>query len=212
MSDARQETVSDIVAEMRIGDLCAADTSARQMYINDFLAGYADRIEAAWKREIKATTEKFSRVGNAATVRGIAQEMLNTSMQEITAEVVCGWAMRLAAACEQSVTDCNHLGNAAKMREALEQAQRVLHCAIGADIIKGEDAHKAFNTVIAAISAPPRNCDIGTGNEQAERFDEFCYNHRSREKGCGDCPLLGGGPCCELAWAQMPYGEGGAKC
>ena len=54
MSGARQETVADIVAEMRIGDLCAADTSARQMYINDFLASYADRIEVAWKRESEA--------------------------------------------------------------------------------------------------------------------------------------------------------------
>lgn len=46
------ETINDIVAEMRIGDLCAEDTSAsRPEYINDFLASYADRIEAAWKRE-----------------------------------------------------------------------------------------------------------------------------------------------------------------
>lgn len=56
-----------------------------------------------------------------------------------------------------------------------------------------------------------RNCDVGTADEQAERFDEFCYNHRSREKGCGDCPLLDGVSCCELAWAQMPYGEGETK-
>ena len=48
MSNERQEAVADIVAEMRIGDLCAEDTSAsRPEYINDFLAGYADRIEAA---------------------------------------------------------------------------------------------------------------------------------------------------------------------
>ena len=48
MSDERQETIADIVAEMRIGDLCAEDTSAsRPEYINDFLASYADRIEAA---------------------------------------------------------------------------------------------------------------------------------------------------------------------
>ena len=57
-----------------------------------------------------------------------------------------------------------------------------------------------------------RNCDVGTSKEQSLRFDEFCYNHRSREKGCGDCPLLEGGPCCELAWTQMPYEEGGAEC
>ena len=64
----------------------------------------------------------------------------------------------------------------------------------------------------AKVVGQTRNCDVGTAEEQAERFDEFCYNHRSREKGCGDCPLLEGGPCCELAWLQMPYGEGGAKC
>ena len=175
------ETINDIMREMRIGDLCAEDTSAaRPAYINDILASYADRIEAAWKREREAgaaaaqicgeigemvgreaTTEKSSAVGNAGTVRGIAQEMLNTSMQEITAEVVYGWASRLADACKQSVTDCNQLGNTAKMREALEQAKRVLHCAaIVSDILKGEDARKAFNAVTAALSSSPRNCDV----------------------------------------------------
>ena len=182
MSDERQETIADIVAEMRIGDLCAEDTSAsRPEYINDVLASYADRIEAAAKRESEAgaeaaqicgeigeiigreaTTDESSAVGNAGTVREVAQEMLNTSMQAVTAKRINGWASRLAEACD------------------------------------------------AALSAPPRNCDIGTAEEQAERFDEFCYNHRSREKGCGDCPLLEGGPC-ELAWTQMPYGEGGAR-
>ena len=122
------ETINDIVREMRIGDLCAEDTVARSMYINDFLASYADRIEAAWKREQEAgaeaaqicgeigeivgreaTTEKSSAVGNADIVREVAQEMLNTSMQDITAEVVYGWASRLADACKQSVTDCNQL-------------------------------------------------------------------------------------------------------
>ena len=134
------ETINDIVREMRIGDLCAEDTSAaRPAYINDILASYADRIEAAWKREQEAgaaaaqicgeigeivgreaTTEKSSAVGNANAVRGIAQEMLNTSMQEITAERINEWATRLAAACEQPVTDCNQLGNTAAMREAKE--------------------------------------------------------------------------------------------
>ena len=67
MNNARQETVADIVREMRIGDLCAADTSAsRPEYINDFLASYADRIEAAAKREREATTEKSSKVGTDA--------------------------------------------------------------------------------------------------------------------------------------------------
>ena len=169
MSNARQETVADIVREMRIGDLCAEDTTAaRPEYINDFLASYAGRIEAAWEREIKATTEKSSRVGNAATVREVAQEMLNTSMQAVTAERINGWASRLAEACEQTVTNCNQLGNTL------------------------------------------RNCDVGTAEEQSERYEKFCYAHRSREKGCGDCPLCDI-VCCGFAWLQMPYEEGGAK-
>ena len=198
MSDARQETVADIVREMRIGDLCAEDTVARSMYINDFLASYADRIEAAWKREQEAgaeaaqicgeigeivgreaTTEKSSAVGNADIVREVAQEMLNTSMQDITAEVVYGWASRLADACKQSVTDCNQLGNTAKMREALEQAKRVLHCAIVSDILKGEDARKAFNAITAALSAPPRNCDRYTDYGKALRAFENDENAKS---------------------------------
>ena len=188
MSDARQETVADIVREMRIGDLCAEDTVARSMYINNFLASYADRIEAAWKREREAgaaaaqicgeigemvgreaATEKSSAVGNADIVREVAQEMLNTSMQDITAEVVYGWASRLADACKQSVTDCNQLA------ETL------------------------------------RNCDVGTAEEQAQRFKKFCYIYPLN---CRGCPLKNIGSIhndCAIFWAQMPYEQGGAK-
>lgn len=210
MSNERQETVADIVAEMRIGDLCAGDTtSARPEYINDFLASYADRIEAAWKREQEATTEKSLVVGNAATVRGIAQEMLNTSMQDTTAERINGWAMRLAEACEQSVTDCNQLGNAVAMREALEAIKDTLDKwrLNGVEYWQYSELFDIANTV---LSAPPRNCDVGTAEEQSERYEKFCYAHRSREKGCGGCPLCDI-VCCGFAWLQMPYEEGGAK-
>ena len=62
----------------------------------------------------------------------------------------------------------------------------------------------------SALSAPPRNCDVGTVAEQDERFYKYCYNHRSHEICCGKCPIFGE-PCCELAWSQMPYEEGDAK-
>ena len=183
MSDKRQETIADIVAEMRIGDLCAEDTSAsRPEFINDFLASYADRIEAAWMREREAgaeaaqicgeigeivgretTTEKSSAVGNADIVREVAQEMLNTSMQEITAERINGWAMRLAEACEQPVTDCNQLNNAAAMREALEKVRFYLPYLLQYvrlhDAQSGGYYEKKLEVVNAALSAPPRNCD-----------------------------------------------------
>ena len=99
-----------------------------------------------------------------------------------------------------------------------------IRCASNSDVIFEYDYTKCPQVIQFAkddcdrmnreveIGRPFRNCDVGTVKEQAERFDEFCYNHRSREKGCGDCPLLEGGPCCELAWMQMLYEEGGAKC
>ena len=63
----------------------------------------------------------------------------------------------------------------------------------------------------AKVVGQTRNCDVGTADEQSARFDAHCRKHM----GCFTCPLRekdGGVPKhCELAWAQMPYGEGGAK-
>lgn len=114
MSNEKQETIADIVREMRIGDLCANDTSARSMYINDFLSSYADRIEAA---------------------------------------------------VNQLVTNCNNLGNAARMREALVKAdaafRRISQSAwfIDANFSETKEVMDAGNAVTSALSATPRNCD-----------------------------------------------------
>lgn len=64
----------------------------------------------------------------------------------------------------------------------------------------------------AALSAPPRNCDVGTAEEQGRRYEHYCFTHRTMERCCQDCPIKDE-PCCELAWAQMPYmaQEGCAK-
>ena len=64
MSNEKQETIADIVEQMRIGDLCAVDTTARSMYINDFLDSYADRIEAAYKRELAVKDAEIERLTN----------------------------------------------------------------------------------------------------------------------------------------------------
>lgn len=119
MSNARQETIADIVAALRAVAYIQTAESPRAVL------EFANRIAEASKREREAgaeaaqicgkigemigraaTREKSSQVVNTDTVRGIAKEMLNTSMQNIRAEAVYGWATRLAAACEQSVTDC----------------------------------------------------------------------------------------------------------
>ena len=62
------------------------------------------------------------------------------------------------------------VGNSAKMREALEKVLRVLHCAIVADILKGDDVNSAFNEVTAALSAQPRNCDRYTLSEALRKY------------------------------------------
>lgn len=62
----------------------------------------------------------------------------------------------------------------------------------------------------AALSAPPRNCEVGSVEEQVERFREFCDDEKGHREHCRNCRLCNAVDC-ELAWAQMPYNEGGEK-
>lgn len=59
------------------------------------------------------------------------------------------------------------------------------------------------------LATPARNCDVGTAEEQCDRFLRFCQS-----RGCVNCEIGDGNrakfPSCELVWAQMPYEEGGA--
>lgn len=70
---------------------------------------------------------------------------------------------------------------------------------------------KAIDKALAALSAPPRQCDVGTPEEQGARMAEFC---RVQYEKSGVGPLCGGcrfndmeGIDCQFAWAQMPYEE-----
>ena len=113
------------------------------------------------------------------------------------------------AAAKQSVTDCNHLGNSAKMREALDSIYNKLETLdVEEDSYADEVISSVKSDIVAALSAPPRNCDVGTVEEQAERFHAFCKSNKQ----CGDvysCERcqLNSIEDCELAWAQMPYDE-----
>lgn len=68
-----------------------------------------------------------------------------------------------------------------------------------------------------ALAKPPRQCDMGTPDEQSERFENFCLKHIgcAEETGgrhCVGCPLEKASKNitqkCELYWAQMPYEKG----
>lgn len=128
------------------------------------------------------------------------------------------------------------LGNAAAMREALvclrnaarNFCHQILNSKYNVIMDKYTCCKQGFPAVLDlryaipkanfAISKPPRNCDVGTPEEQAERFWEYCDAHS-----CDKCPARGGwrtvyvdGASCKLIqcgvlWAQMPYEqEGGA--
>ena len=94
MSNANQETIADIVAAIR-NEGHAGDASCLE-WVGAKIRGYADRIEAAAKREreagaeaaqicgeigemigMEATREKSSRVGNSAMMREEAHQELN---------------------------------------------------------------------------------------------------------------------------------------
>ena len=105
-------------------------------------------------------------------------------------------------AAKQSVTDCNHLGNAEKMRKALKQIHdRVnsLNEDCGVDPIDVRDLARA------ALSASPRNCDVGTAEEQDARHAKWCDRKHNKDCAALACIL------CFSKWAQMPYEEGDAK-
>ena len=62
-----------------------------------------------------------------------------------------------------------------------------------------------------ALAATPRNCDVGTAEEQYARVRAFCKRHKVGLR-CVDCPVNGLFPKnCALIWSQMPYEEGGAN-
>lgn len=105
---------------------------------------------------------------------------------------------------------CTVVGNMAAMREALDKAHRVLHSAIIAGILKGDDAYDAINMATAALAAPARNCDVGTVDEQIERFHHQCFEYHTGRCSphCRTLPAKTRQECA-IKWAQMPYNEEG---
>lgn len=94
-----------------------------------------------------------------------------------------------------------------KLIEALKQIHELLSIGGMPDTAMCIRYEAANQIAKEALAEPLKNCEVGTVREQDLRFENFCYRHRSYEKGCRDCPLLDCEPCCELAWAHLPYGK-----
>ena len=124
------------------------------------------------------------------------------------------YADRIEAAAKRVVvskTETPTVGNAAAMREALVAIREalLLDCGMG--------PHTAFCVEVdrlttTALSAPARQCDVGTAEEQTRRMNaEYC----AVQKCCYEspsgrlCPLYKKGVDCRFIWAQTPYAEEG---
>lgn len=101
-----------------------------------------------------------------------------------------------------------------KLREALGKILWCLEWMFNNTDDKSVQSHliEPIALAKAALAEPPRNCDVGTANEQEVRFDGFCMAHKEIKepglKDCSDnCPFVKKG-FCDLHWAQMPYEEG----
>ena len=126
------------------------------------------------------------------------------------------WATELVGIIDDAVTDSHAVGNAAAMREALDMVLRYLQWLYAQGCTDRCRLSDEIDRVVSAIGELPRNCDVGTAEEQEDRFLDFCSEHH--DTGCYDC--YGNPICpvaseseCRLGWAQMPYEaeEGGAK-
>lgn len=128
---------------------------------------------------------------------------VNENLSEEAYKRMCEF---IAAAANATAGPCN----AAKLRMALEKMATWAN-EDGCEYCVGDREEMAKQ----ALEEAPRNCDVGTLDEQIDRFIVFCESHGT----CIECELSDGRrarhPSCDLAWGQLPYmavtETGGAK-
>lgn len=110
--------------------------------------------------------------------------------------------------------------DALKARKVLERVNKFLGVLIRENLVKDapflkegelEDESDLADDVWEVLQGVPRNCDVGTDEEQSRRYEELCDRHT-----CGSRCSLSGCPmyehdCSPFAWEQMPYEEGAGK-
>lgn len=210
MSDT-PETLSAILAEFRAFALRAADED--KTISPESVLLLADKVEAAEERERRKYERLHECFWSDGAIQNIVRQLLDErndlrNQNPKASEVAAHFAQLLTKATTPAP------GNAAALREALEYIAWKSRNAINSKTTGAERANvlAAYlmdfrDTARAALAAPARNCDVGTAEEQKERFKAFC-----EERDCYKCPFYGNSDC-PLEWAQMPFAtaEGGAE-
>ena len=95
------------------------------------------------------------------------------------------------------------------MYEALCEIAKRIENICGSDECDDREISKIGALIKQTLAETPRNCDVGTAEEQAVRYMNFCHNYPK----CTGCPCVGRVQYhqCEFVWAQLPYEKGGAK-
>ena len=97
---------------------------------------------------------------------------------------------------ENHVKPTQKCGNAAAMRKALDEIIETIDLWRSDGTMKYWQYSPLFDIADAALSAPPRNCDVGTPEEQIERHNSYCLSGVHCTYTCRRC---------YAQWAQMPY-------
>ena len=235
----KREMAAEIRAHLSIVPARRED----QLLEADSLDREADRLEAAWKRDEDHAVEHATRHaeavardncrdcvhnprgknfegGNAAAMCDIVTALANVILPPRGKADEDGWlawvramqAKARAALADATTKNSSAVGNAAAVREALEALVAYWDW-------NGYDAMRESrlkDMARSALAKPARNCDVGTAEDQSDRFADFCDSH----SGCSQCPVKslwnfanGHKPSCGVLWAQMPYAaeEGGLQ-
>ena len=164
MSKAKQETIADIVADIRAQNQgLPEDSYALSPLVCDLLS-LADRIEAAHKTEIKQIKFNF---GQGDCVK--CAEVPDESCKYYGEPDGCNFrslanVLRKAEVCEMIGREAtreksSQVGNAAKIREALSDACYAMFNFLKTQNGGYEEMAKALDKAKAALAEPPRNCD-----------------------------------------------------
>ena len=171
MSNAKSETIVDIVREMRtLGRLDEKSTDKIPRSLQALgLRTYADRIEAAATREREAGAE-------AAQVCGLICERVGRESERRSDE--------------RTAEKYSAVGNAAAMRKALLETQSVIaKCMEILNKIPGGVEYDGLIDDVAdeicdlsechvnpALSVPPRNCDVLSKDEVLETLKDRSFS------------------------------------
>ena len=97
------------------------------------------------------------------------------------------------------------VGNTAQMREVLRKIYLIAITNINECACNDSDKI-ICKLADEALSAPPRNCDVGTEAVQSKRYEEYCKSHSTNGR-CIKCPLWQMrllGINCAIAWTNLP--------